>query len=575
MRKSIFSRIFAGYLLLTFFLSGFILSFSFKVIRTHYLDSLAENLERIGNALKPSVYRFLEKGKGKELDNFIKQMGEKINVRITVIDKDGVVIADSKKNPETMENHSNRPEIREAYKGKTGRSLRFSTTVKETMLYVAIPLERNGEVEWVVRTSLFLKQINTLLHNLRRKILETAGVVLLLSLIGAIFITRTVSVPLRKLSIAARKIASGDFDVRVDLKNRDELQELAVSFNHMAGEIKKLFTTITLQKEELDGILSSIQEGLVVMSKDGKIIRANKSMKKITGISDMEGKMFWEIFLLNSPSISSLIKNSIETGKSMTEEVSIGDRRFLSSITHMKTKNEVVLVLHDITRLKKLEEFKKDLVMNVSHELRTPLTAIYGYLETLEEEMEEEKKHYVDIIKKHTWRLINLVNDLLTLSELEKKGEIDYEDVDITRMVNQIMKFFEKKAKEKGIMLKASVPENLHMKGDGFRLEQMLLNLVDNAIKYTESGEVEILVRKKKKNIEFRVRDTGMGIPPECIPRIFERFYVVNKARSRELGGTGLGLSIVKHIVELHGGEIFVESTPGKGSTFTVIIPQN
>lgn len=575
MRKSIFSRIFAGYLLLTFFLSGFILSFSFKVIRTHYLDSLAENLERIGNALKPSVYRFLEKGKGKELDNFIKQMGEKINVRITVIDKDGVVIADSKKNPETMENHSNRPEIREAYKGKTGRSLRFSTTVKETMLYVAIPLERNGEVEWVVRTSLFLKQINTLLHNLRRKILETAGVVLLLSLIGAIFITRTVSVPLRKLSIAARKIASGDFDVRVDLKNRDELQELAVSFNHMAEEIKKLFTTITLQKEELDGILSSIQEGLVVMSKDGKIIRANKSMKKITGISDMEGKMFWEIFLLNSPSISSLIKNSIETGKSMTEEVSIGDRRFLSSITHMKTKNEVVLVLHDITRLKKLEEFKKDLVMNVSHELRTPLTAIYGYLETLEEEMEEEKKHYVDIIKKHTWRLINLVNDLLTLSELEKKGEIDYEDVDITRMVNQIMKFFEKKAKEKGIMLKASVPENLHMKGDGFRLEQMLLNLVDNAIKYTESGEVEILVRKKKKNIEFRVRDTGMGIPPECIPRIFERFYVVNKARSRELGGTGLGLSIVKHIVELHGGEIFVESTPGKGSTFTVIIPQN
>ncbi len=575
MRKGIFSRIFAGYLLLTFFLSGFILSFSFKVIRTHYLDSLAENLERIGNALKPSVYRFLEKGKGKELDNFIKQMGEKINVRITVIDKDGVVIADSKKNPETMENHSNRPEIREAYKGKTGRSLRFSTTVKETMLYVAIPLERNGEVEWVVRTSLFLKQINTLLHNLRRKILETAGVVLLLSLIGAIFITRTVSVPLRKLSIAARKIASGDFDVRVDLKNRDELQELAVSFNHMAGEIKKLFTTITLQKEELDGILSSIQEGLVVMSKDGKIIRANKSMKKITGISDMEGKMFWEIFLLNSPSISSLIKNSIETGKSMTEEVSIGDRRFLSSITHMKTKNEVVLVLHDITRLKKLEEFKKDLVMNVSHELRTPLTAIYGYLETLEEEMEEEKKHYVDIIKKHTWRLINLVNDLLTLSELEKKGEIDYEDVDITRMVNQIMKFFEKKAKEKGIMLKASVPENLHMKGDGFRLEQMLLNLVDNAIKYTESGEVEILVRKKKKNIEFRVRDTGMGIPPECIPRIFERFYVVNKARSRELGGTGLGLSIVKHIVELHGGEIFVESTPGKGSTFTVIIPQN
>ncbi|RKZ22646.1 hypothetical protein DRQ18_02165 [bacterium] len=575
MRKSIFSRIFAGYLLLTFFLSGFILSFSFKVIRTHYLDSLAENLERIGNALKPSVYRFLEKGKGKELDNFIKQMGEKINVRITVIDKDGVVIADSKKNPETMENHSNRPEIREAYKGKTGRSLRFSTTVKETMLYVAIPLERNGEVEWVVRTSLFLKQINTLLHNLRRKILETAGVVLLLSLIGAIFITRTVSVPLRKLSIAARKIASGDFDVRVELKNRDELQELAVSFNHMAEEIKKLFTTITLQKEELDGILSSIQEGLVVMSKDGKIIRANKSMKKITGISDMEGKMFWEIFLLNSPSISSLIKNSIETGKSMTEEVSIGDRRFLSSITHMKTKNEVVLVLHDITRLKKLEEFKKDLVMNVSHELRTPLTAIYGYLETLEEEMEEEKKHYVDIIKKHTWRLINLVNDLLTLSELEKKGEIDYEDVDITRMVNQIMKFFEKKAKEKGIMLKASVPENLHMKGDGFRLEQMLLNLVDNAIKYTESGEVEILVRKKKKNIEFRVRDTGMGIPPECIPRIFERFYVVNKARSRELGGTGLGLSIVKHIVELHGGEIFVESTPGKGSTFTVIIPQN
>jgi two-component system phosphate regulon sensor histidine kinase PhoR len=232
-------------------------------------------------------------------------------------------------------------------------------------------------------------------------------------------------------------------------------------------------------------------------------------------------------------------------------------------------------MLHDITHIKKLGQVKKDFVTNVSHELRTPLTAIKGYVETLETEIGPEQKGYVDIIKRNIERLINIVTDLLTLSQVEEKSvALEIEEVDVRTLAEYAFKIFEPRAREKNLSMELRAEPHLpRLKGDPFRLEQLLINLIDNAVKYTERGTITISLRPQNNNVIFEVQDTGTGISQEHLDRIFERFYVVDKSRSRKMGGTGLGLSIVKHIVQLHNGQIQVESSPGKGTKFTVILP--
>jgi len=244
------------------------------------------------------------------------------------------------------------------------------------------------------------------------------------------------------------------------------------------------------------------------------------------------------------------------------------------SAAYLPSQNETVLVFHDITGIKNLERIKKDFVVNVSHELRTPLTAIKGYAETIEETDTENLK-YLEIIKRHTDRLINIVEDLLVLSELEEKELISMGDTfHLESVIDQVLKMFEGKLKTKNLKLSLEVQKDLPpVRGDLMKMEQVLINLVDNAIKYTEKGQITISLRMRDGSIELKVKDTGIGIPAEHLPRIFERFYTVDKSHSRRVGGTGLGLSIVKHIVHLHGGSINVESEPGMGSTFTIRYP--
>jgi len=254
------------------------------------------------------------------------------------------------------------------------------------------------------------------------------------------------------------------------------------------------------------------------------------------------------------------------------------DRIFLCSATFLKSGEEVVVVFHDITQVKNIEKIKKDFVVNVSHELRTPLTAIKGFVETLEEEVDGKIQHYIDIIKRHTDRLINIVRDLLLLSELEEKGvTLEIEEVNVKNTVERIIPLFEQRLREKNLTLNLKVEGNLPpIKADPFKLEQMFMNLMDNAVKYTEKGGVFISVKKvREQKVCIEIQDTGIGIPKEHLPRIFERFYVVDKSRSRSFGGTGLGLSIVRHIVLLHNGSIDVESSPGSGTTFSITLPVN
>jgi len=573
MKRSFFSKIFIGYLLIIFALSSLILVLSLNTVQEFYRDVLTESLRNLAYTLNPEVAHFLGMGRADELDRFIKNLGSKIHTRVTIIATDGTVLADSDENVQSMENHSHRPEVVEALQGKTGKSIRFSSTANRDMLYVAVPIEKNGKITGVIRTSLFLKDIDNLLTKLNYHVARVSLGIVLIALLGAFLISNSVVRPIKNLTSAARKVASGDFSVRVFLKTKDELRELADSFNRMNEEMQRMFSELGRQKEELNSIIHSLQEGLLVLDKQGRIIRANESFRRIAGSQPVEGKLYWET--LRNPQLAELLKKAGIEKRKFVKELTLGDKVFMCSVTPLEGGEGIVSIFHDITEIKNIERIKKDFVINVSHELRTPLTAIKGYAETLREEVDAAPvKKYVEIIQRNTDRLINIVNDLLLLSNLEEKAALELEDIDLRDFLENVTKIFDQRLKDKQLSLVIDVKENLPtIKADLFKLEQMLVNLLDNAVKYTDCGEIAISVDAQEKKVRIQIKDTGIGIPKDDIPRIFERFYVVDKSRSRKSGGTGLGLSIVKHIVLLHNGTINIESAPGQGTAVTITLP--
>jgi two-component system phosphate regulon sensor histidine kinase PhoR len=573
MRNSLFSKVFGGYLVIICILLLFVPLISFKLIRTYYVNTLTENLKNIAITTSPQIVSFLDGRHHIELDTFLKNLKGKINARITIIEKEGAVLADSEKDPATMESHNIRPEVIDALSGGVGKSTRFSVTLEEEMLYVALPIEQNSKVLGVVRMSIPLKQINSLLNDLQLRIIIAIAIITLLSIGIAFLLSRGLSKPVSTLVQAAKNLAKGDFRTRVNLQAGGELKELETSFNEMAGKMQGLFGSLSRRNEELDTIVSSIQEILLVLDKDGRIKHTNESFKKALDNEDVQDKFYWEV--MRCPDFSQLIKKVMEERKNHIQEIEFRDKNYLCSVTFLSSKEEMVAVLYDITELKNLEQMKKDFVANMSHELRTPLTAIKGFVETLEEEEEIKNVQYLEIIKRHTDRLMNIVNDLLVLSELEQTGStLVLENVNLASLAENILKVFEQGAKEKSIQLKLVAGEDLTtVRGDPFKLEQMFINLLDNAIKYTEKGEVCITLTQEDSNFLIVIQDSGLGITASHLPRIFERFYVVDKSRSKKLGGTGLGLSIVKHIVLLHSGTIDVESSPGIGTKITITLP--
>jgi len=575
MKKSVFFKIFSGYLFTICLLSIGIFYFSFNIIREHHIQTLTKDMTKLGMALKAPITPLLKKGNPEELNTFVKRFGEQIAARITAIDIQGKVLADSEQNPENMENHSNRTEVTQAFLGTTSSSLRYSTTLKESMLYVAVPVKQGGKVISVLRVSMFLQEVNHLLDDLRQRIITITLVIICIAVIGSFFISRKLTTPIRILGDASGKIAAGDFSVKVLLNNNDELKDFADSFNFMTEKIRNLFEETTRYEEELKNIISSMQQGLMVINNVGKILLTNKSMKEIIHTDTCEGQPYWEY--IREPEFGEMIRRVRQEEIRCVEELKLAHKTYLCNVSFGKQKQETIVIFLDISELKHVEQIKKDFVVNVSHELRTPLTAIKGFIETMEEEVENvTNKHYLDIIKRHTERLINIVKDLLLLSDLEQERHVEIEEVNLQVIINQAHKIHEQTLEEKGLTLQTKIdPGAASFKADPFALEQMFINLIDNAVKYTEEGGIIISCRPEADHIIISIEDTGIGIPQKYLQRIFERFYVVDKSRSRKAGGTGLGLSIVKHIVLLHNGTINVSSTPSKGTTFTISLPVN
>ncbi|HOV91054.1 MAG TPA: ATP-binding protein [Syntrophorhabdaceae bacterium] len=575
MRIGIFTKIMGAFIVVIALLGLSMPLIAFKTIKSHYITTFTDDLKNMNLLLRPGITDLLKNNKIKDMDDFVKSFKHSVNMRITVIDNQGTVLADSEKDPQTMENHRMRPEFIDAISGDTGKSIRFSITVEEKMLYVSVPIIVDNKISGVLRISAYLKDIESLLVNIRVKITWIAFTVIAIAFIIALVISRGISRPIDELVSAAKKISQGNFDVRIILKKNDELKDLAESFNDMAFQMKKMFSNLANQKEEFNTIISSIEEPLCVIKKEGIIKLCNESFKKIVDIKDIKKGYYWEY--LRSPELDDILKKVMTQKRHYLKEIKLRDRFYLSSYTYIDKTDEIVLILHEITKFKQLETLKKEFIANLSHELRTPLTAIRGFLETLEDEEDIKNKYYLEAIKRHTKRLMNIVDDILILSELEREGiKLETENVDLKYLTENIIKIFEQRLKEKGLNINLQIQKDITpIIADPFKLEQMLINLIDNGIKYTEKGYISVGITQDDKNTVIVIEDTGIGIPEAAIPRVFERFYTVDKSRSKKLGGTGLGLSIVKHIVLLHKGDIKVDSIYGKGTKFTIQLPNS
>jgi two-component system phosphate regulon sensor histidine kinase PhoR len=573
MRVTVFFKAFFWYAVLAIVLLSTVLIYSIHTMRDHYVETLTAHLSNLGGTLSLSVRPLVEDGDLVELNRVASEIGERTGTRITVIDKSGVVLADSREDPLRMENHKDRPEISRALRGGLGSSTRFSETMGEDMHYVAVPLVRSGVVIGVLRVSRFLTEIDSVLRALEKRIITIAVIALGISLIGAFIFSATFTRPVRDLIVASRNVAEGDLNTRVILSGRDELRELGDSFNVMTGRIQELVEEISRRQEELASVISSIRDGLAVLDSDGRIILSNDALRSISGEAEVEGKFYWEV--LRTAAFGDLVKTASEEKRSVVGEIRLNGAVYSCGASFVEAQEEVVVWFHDITEIRRVEKVKKDFIVNLSHELRTPLTAMKGFLEAACEGVDEEARHYLDIVTRHTNRLADIVEDLLNLSELEDRGtELELEEVDLENIVREVATIFEQRLKEKGLSISIEVVEGLPLvSGDPYKLQQVFVNLIDNAVKYTEEGGITIAIDVDDGTVITTIGDTGIGIPEEHRARIFERFYVVDKSRSRKVGGTGLGLSIVKHIVLMHGGDISVSSESGGGTSFRITLP--
>lgn len=574
MKKVLFVKILLGYILASLFIILVLFTFSLTTLKRQYLESKSQDLQRFAESLKHIILPFLEKGNTEELQDFVLSLGKSTQVRITVVDRSGKVLADSEENPERMESHRFRPEIQTSLEGEVGKTIRWNSTVKEDMLYLSLPLSLEGKTAGALRVSLFLRDISHLLSRIKKDLFLGFSIAFLFFSIFAIVYSWNLNRGMEELANGLRRFSSGDFRFHLPLRSGREFRELHQKFNEMADRTNELLSRWEEKREELEAIISAAGEAIALLDREGKILSFNEKFRLLFASASLEGKYFWEV--IRSSRFSELFFMARDKKKTVKEEISLADRPYIAKIAYIPSREKVLIILQDISEEKNVERVKRELVANVSHELRTPLAMIKGFVETLEdEEMTEKADHYLKIIKRNVERLDSIIRDLLTLSELEgKKDVLEWESVDIKELILRVAHQFEPQAGRKGLFLKLEIAEDLPpISGDGFRLEQMLINLLDNAIKYTEKGRVTVRLSQSEKELFLAVEDTGIGIAEEHLPRIFERFYVVDKSRSRSLGGTGLGLAIVKHIVLLHGGKIWVKSTEGEGTTFTISLP--
>lgn len=511
--------------------------------------------------------------------------------RVTIVDSLGAVLADSRDNPAWMENHKARPEIADALAGDTGWAERVSGTLGERYLYLACPVVRSGTVVKAFRISRHVKNIAEAGAPLFARTALAGLSVLLLAIAAAFWFSRMLSRPVVKLTDIARSIARGDFSARMPQARSREMADLAESMSHMASQLDDRIRMVTRQKNDLAALLSSMTEGLIAVDLQGRLIMVNRAAGDmlLRNPEDMCGRPVVEV--IRNTRMQEFIRELSSSTVSIEREIefSVEGRSDCIIELHGSALRDdagaisgCLVVFHDVTRMRRLENLRRDFVANVSHELRTPLTSIKGFVETLLDGAGDDpadRLRFLTIIRSHAERLNAIIEDLLTLSHLEQQetataDDLVYESAGIGAMVDEVMLVCGERAARKHMTLVCADFADTAVSVVPSLFEQALINIVDNAIKYSpEHTEIRISVAFSEAAVHIAVADEGPGIPPEHLGRIFERFYRIDKARSRKIGGTGLGLAIVKHIMKVLEGSVSVDSAPGRGSVFTLSIP--
>jgi two-component system phosphate regulon sensor histidine kinase PhoR len=585
-RKKLIWQLYPTYLVVTLAVLVAVTWYCSHFFRHFYIDQTRKNLTTLAYAVAEQMSTSLRAKDFSEINKVCKLLSQagRNQTRFTVILPSGKVIGDSEEEPMQMANHSDRPEIKKALSEGYGWSLRLSPTLRKNMMYVAVPIKQDGEIKAVVRTAILATAIDDALKNIYIKIFW-GGVATALCAAGlSLLISRRISEPIVEMKKIAERFASGDLDHRLLVCGTGELDSLAGALNRMATQLQERFATITDQRSELEAVLSSMIEGVVAVDGQGRIVSVNNAAATLLNIDakHAQNRMVEEV--IRNVVLQEFISRTLNSKVPTEADISLpteGDRLFQLHGAPLPTGAGVrigaVIVLNDMTRMRRLENVRREFVANVSHELKTPVTSIQGYVEALLEgaiKDPQQAERFLRIIARHSDRLNAIIEDLLTLSRLEEgkeRREIFFEKAKLKPVLVAAVELSSVKAEDKQMKIQLVCDEHIEVSMNAAILEQAVLNLVDNAIKYSPmGGDVIISVEQKDKEVNITVQDNGCGIAPEHLPRIFERFYVIDKGRSRKLGGTGLGLAIVKHIAQVHGGYVTVESSLGKGSTFTI-----
>lgn len=587
-RKRLLWRLYPTYLVIILLSIVTVGVYASTTMKKFYLRKTAQDLEARARLVERGVVDRFTRGNIALLDQLCKTLGRTSSTRITLIYPSGEVLGDSEEDPQRMDNHARRPEIKEALIGQIGVSTRYSKTVRKRMMYVAIPLIREGKVAGVVRTSIPVTEIDTALGTIYWEVALGGALMIIIAAAISLYVSRRISQPLEQMKRGAQRFAGGDLAHRLLVPDSEELGGLADSLNQMAQQLGDRIRATTEQHNELEAVLASMREGLIAVDTEERILTLNLAAGSLLGIdiSTAKGHTIQEM-IRNADLQRFLGRVLMEQGLTEAEIILHGmETKFLQvSGTVLRDsggrKIGALIVLNDITRLRRLEDIRREFVANVSHELKTPVTSIKGFVETLHEGAIEDKENarkFLEIISKQADRLNAIIEDLLSLSRIEQeaeRGEIQLAEENLKIVFETAIRDFEKRAEERNIKVTLNCGDDIRVKANTRLLEQAVGNLLDNAIKYSEPGSaVEVEVVKNENEVAIEVSDHGCGIAPEHLPRLFERFYRVDRARSREMGGTGLGLAIVKHITQAHGGYVAVESTIGKGSTFTIHLPK-
>ena len=586
-KKRLFWLLLPSYWILIAVAIAVVAMYAFRSMSHLYFQSMKNDIRTRATLLAEQVATLDEKFNSDQIDALCKRLGTSADTRFTVIMPDGTVAGDSDEDPESMEYHGDRPEIRNALGGETGMDRRYSRTLKREMMYIAVPLkDANHETLCAVRASLPMTAIKAELNTMSVRVIIASILTGILSMVVCIVVVRRITYPLRGMGHAASRFAEGDFNHRIPAQQTLELDQLAESLNTMSEQLNKTLSTVSEQRNEQQAVLSSMDEGVLAVDRKERVIHMNRVAGIILDVDHEEAKRELIQQVLRFANLQEFIKAVLGSQKPLARDlVLIGNTEKQIQASGRVLDNAegeaigALIVLRDVTQLRHLETVRADFVANVSHELKTPITSIKGFVETL---LSDDWKHepdilrFLEIINQQAGRLNAIIDDLLTLSRLEQKeGHVMKEESRLAGVLENASYLCQLQAGKKNIQVEVTCPEELQLSINAPLLEQALVNLIINAVKYSEPDKkVLVLAEKQANQIVIYVKDEGFGIEHKHLERLFERFYRVDTARSRKMGGTGLGLSIVKHIVHAHEGTIRVESKLGAGTTFTIMLPE-